>query len=155
MMDYIDKFNIVNSNQFGYISDHNTSDALLGFIDNGYEAMNKNKVPLAIFLNFSKAFYTVDHEILLRKQNFYGFKGKSLQWLSSLLIYRTQFIELGNKRSSLCKIKIGVPQGSVIGPMLFLIYINGFSTNPSQILMRFILLTIPLYIKRLNLHSIP
>ena len=98
MMDFINSFNILNSNQFGLIPDHNTSDALLEFLDNNaYEAMNKNKVLLAIFHDFSKAFDIVDHEILLRKLELYGFRGKSSQWLSSFLSDRTHFVELGKK----------------------------------------------------------
>ena len=121
MMDYINKFNILNSNQFEFIPDHNTFDALLEFIDNTYEAMNENKVILAIFLEFSKAFDTVDHKILLRKLKFYGFREKSLQWLSSVLSDNTQFVELGNKRSSLCEINTCVPKGSTLDPLLYLV----------------------------------
>ena len=74
------------------IPDHNTSDALLEFLDIEYEALNENKLLLAVFLDFSKAFDTVDHKMLLRKLEFYGFRGKSLQWLSSFLSDRTQFL---------------------------------------------------------------
>ena len=133
MMDFINKFKFLNSNQFGFILVHNISYALLEFLDNAYEAMNKHKVLLAIFLDLPKAFHTVDHEIQLRKLEFYCFRGKSLQWLSSFLSDRTQFIELGNKRSCLCKINIGVPQGSTQGPLLFLIYTNDFHKSPSNL----------------------
>ena len=136
MMDFVNKFNILNYNQFGFIPDHNTYDALLEFLDNAYEAMIKNKVLLAIFLDFSKVFDTVDPEILLSKLEFYAFRGKSLQWFSSFLSDRTQFVDLGIRRSSLYKINIGVPQGSTHGPLIFLIYINDFHkslSNPSAI----------------------
>ena len=105
-MNFIKKFIILNFNQFGFIADNNKSDALMEFLDNEYEAMNKSKVVLVFF---SKALDTVVHEILLRNVEFYGFTGRTLQWQSSFLSDRTQFIELGNKRSSLCKIIIGVP----------------------------------------------
>ena len=123
-MDFINKFNFLNSNQFGFIPDHKTPDALLEFLDNAYEAMNVNKVLLAIFLDFSKTIETVDHEILLRKLEFYGFRGKCLQWLWSFLGDRIQFVELGNKRSSLCNTNVGVPLGS--WPIALSTYINDF-----------------------------
>ena len=126
IMDFINKFNILNSNQFVLIPDHNTSYALLEFHNNAYEAMNRKKVLLAIFIDFSKAFDTVDHEILLRKLEFKGFIGTSLKWLSSFLSDRTQFVELGNKHSSSCRINIDLPQVSTLRPLLFLIYINYF-----------------------------
>ena len=114
-------FNVLNSNQYGFIPDHNTFVALLEFLDNAYEAMNKNKVYLDIFLDFFKAFFdTVEHGILLRKLEFCGFRGRSLQGLISFLCDRTQFVELGNKRSSLCKTNIGVTQGSTPTPLLLL-----------------------------------
>ena len=111
MRDFINKFNTQNLNQFGFIADHNKSDALLEFLDNAYEAMNNNKVPQSIFHDFSKAFDTVDHAILLRQLEFFGFRGRNLQWLSSFLSNRTQFVEVDNKRYFLCKTNIGVPQG--------------------------------------------
>ena len=96
-MDFINECNILNSNQIGFIPDHNTPDALLEFLDNAYEVMNKNKLFLAFFLDFFfKAFYTFDYEIILRKLDFYGFMCESLHWLSFFLNNRTQFVEVGN-----------------------------------------------------------
>ena len=125
-MNFINEYNILISNQTEFIRDHNISDALLEFLENAYGAMNKNKVFLAVFLDFPKAFDTVDHGTLLHKLKFYGFRGKSIQWLSSFLSNRTQFVELGNKRSSLCKNNITVPERFTHGPILCLIYINYF-----------------------------
>ena len=79
MMNFINNFNILNSNPFGYIPANNTSDVLLEFLYNAYEAMNKNKVFLAFFLDFSKTYDTVDHGILLRELEFIGFRRKRLQ----------------------------------------------------------------------------
>ena len=132
-MNFINEYNILISNQTEFIRDHNISDALLEFLENAYGAMNKNKVFLVVFLDFPKAFDTVDHGTLLHKLKFYGFRGKSIQWLSSFLSNRTQFVELGNKRSSLCKISIGVSQSSTLGPLLFLIYINDFLKSLSNL----------------------
>ena len=116
-----------------FVPDHNTSDALLEFLGNASEAMNKNKLILAISLDFSKALDTLDHEILMLKAEFYGFRGKNLQWLSSFSSDRTQFVELGYKRSSLCKNIISVSQGSTHGLLLFLIYLNDFQKTLSSL----------------------
>ena len=75
---FTNKFDIPNSNQFGFIPEHNPSDALLEFLDNAHEAMNKNNVLLAIFLGFYKTYVTVDNEELLQKQESCGLRGKSL-----------------------------------------------------------------------------
>ena len=79
MMDFNYKFNILNSNQLGFLPDHNTSDALLQFLGNAYEPMNNNKVLPAIFHDFPKAIDTVDQKILMRQLDFFGFIGKTLQ----------------------------------------------------------------------------
>ena len=87
---------------------------------------------LGIFLDLSKALDTVDHEKLERKLELYGFRGKSLQWLSTFLSDRSQFVELACKRSSLCKIPTGATQGSTLVPLLFLFYIHNFHNSLSD-----------------------
>ena len=86
--------------------------------------MNKGKTPLAIFLDFSKAFDTLDHEILLYKLKHYGIKDKALFLFRNYLTNRRQYTDLGGLKSNLLQIKTGVPQGSILGPLLFLVYIN-------------------------------
>ena len=90
MICFIKIFNLLKSNQFGFLAGQNTSDALTESLGKAYDAINQKRVLLTIFLDFSKAFDTVDHEILLKKKIYlYGFRGKCLEWLRSFLINRS------------------------------------------------------------------
>ena len=86
--------------------------------------MDKNEIPLAIFLDLSKAFDTIDHKILLHKFSHYGIKDRSLKLLESYLENRKQYLTLNDTNSCLLPITTGVPQGSILGPLFFIIYIN-------------------------------
>ena len=88
--------------------------------------MDKNKIPLNIYLDLSKAFDTLDHAILLDKLFHYGIRGNPLKLISSYLENRQQYVEFRNTKSSILQISTGVPQGSILGPLLFLVYINDF-----------------------------
>ena len=79
-----------------------------------------------IFLDFSKAFDTVDHDILIEKLDFYGIRGIAKDWFVSYLSDRQQFVTVNGVKSDLTSISCGIPQGSVLGPILFLLYINDF-----------------------------
>ena len=88
--------------------------------------IDKGRIPLSVFLDLSKAFDTLDHSILLRKLIFFnGISGIPLQWFSSYLMNRQQLVDCDGTFSSVTILNTGVPQGSILGPLLFIIYVNG------------------------------
>ena len=89
--------------------------------------MDNNDVPIGIFLDLSKAFDTIDHAILLKKLEHYGIDGIPLKLLKNYLTNRKQYVRLHEVNSNLLPINTGVPQGSILGPLLFIIYINDFA----------------------------
>ena len=110
--------------QYGFRKAHSTELACLELVDRIFEELDKGELPLAIFIDLSKAFDTLDHQILLAKLKYYGLHGTSLEWFNSYLTDRSQFVQIDNTNSQRKNIKTGVPQGSILGPLLFIIYMN-------------------------------
>ena len=98
--------------------------AILEFVNNIYEGFESNEYTIGIFLDLKKAFDTVNHQILIDKSDFYGIRGIPLAWLTSYVDNRQQYFMVNGHVSSNNTVVWGVPQGSFLGPLLFLLHIN-------------------------------
>ena len=110
--------------QYRFREKHSTELANMELLDRVLSALNDKKLPVSIFMDLSKAFDTMDHKILLNKLKYYGINWTPLSWFMSYLSSRTQFVEINHVKSSRSSISTGVPQSSILWPLLFLIYIN-------------------------------
>ena len=124
IISFLEKFSILYNNQFGFRSKHSTTQALLLLTDKIQRSIDRGMFCSGIFLDLCKAFDTVNHRILLTKLEYYGIRGVSNDWFASYLSNRRQFVSLNGINSDYQTITCGVPQGSVLGPLLFLLYIN-------------------------------
>ena len=124
MTEYLSELKLFYKSQYGFRKDHSTELATLELVDRLTYAMDRNQLPINIYLDLSKAFDTLDHDILLKKLKYYGIIDKSLSLLKSYLTERIQQVKYNDIISDPLTIKCGVPQGSILGPLLFIVYIN-------------------------------
>ena len=121
LFNYISKYNIMSSSQFGFLKGKNTSDAISSFIENIYCALDNKNHSLSVFLDLRKAFDTLNHPILFSKLRNYGIRGVAGSWFESFLKDRTLRVKIDNIVSDYKTINIGVPQGTTLAPLLFIL----------------------------------
>ena len=133
-INYINTYEILNDKQLGFRSKHSTYMAIIQLVDKINTAVEKkNETTIGIFLDQSKAFDTINHDILLYKLEHYGFRGIVLEWFKKYLSNRKQYVSYNSCKSQLEDIVCGVPQGSILGPLLFILYVNDI-TSTSNVL---------------------
>ena len=139
MESFIEQNDILSPSQYGFHKGHATQHAILDIVCTIQENMDKRLFSCGIFIDLKKAFDTVDHKILLLGH--YGFRGVINKWFSSYLEGRTQMTQIGSYISKRKNTTCGVPQDSVLGPLLFLIYVNDIQESSDKLLFFYLLTT--------------
>ena len=121
---YLSKLSMISDGQFGFRKGHSTSMEMIHLHTKIVKSIYQNQFSVGVFLDLAMAFDTVNHAVLLRKLEYNGVRDIALEWFKSYLSNRTKQVHLWNSTSLVQNITCGVPQGSILGPLLFIIYIK-------------------------------
>ena len=124
LSEFLEKYKVISPTQYGFRENMSTCFALTELVDEITASLDQKLCTMGVFIDLKKAFDTVDHQLLCKKIEFYGIRGVALNWITSYLANRSQFVSIDGIHSRLSHVSCGVPQGSVLGPKLFILYVN-------------------------------
>ena len=133
LYEYFSSHALFYDSQYGFRKYHSTELAVLELVYRIHKEIDENKIQFSVFLDLSKAFNTLDHDILLHELQYYGITGTALDLFRSYLTERYQYVDYNGASSSMTLLTTGVPQGSILGPLLFIIYMNDIHTVSKKI----------------------
>ena len=124
LQSFIDNNNVITEHQYGFQKNRSTSLAVVDYYESVTNGLKNGKCVVSLSLDLSKAFDSIPHDILFHKLEHYGVRGMTLRWVQSYLSHRQQMLVINNTRTDLSRVPVGVAQGSILGPIMFLLYIN-------------------------------